>query len=445
MIRPTSAKVLRIAVLCDGRILTERLMDAGTTVRIGSNATNDLVVPNTDFGTSIPLFSPTPAGYALTTLPDMHGKVTVHSEPASVRALVADGATHIRVSTDDRGKLVVGRTTVLFQFVAPPPTAAHLLPGNLDFRPRLFEEDDPIFLGATSLFTGLAAVMLAWVYTSPPPAIVDVIELDPRIGRIIMLPPPLTPEPIVDVDPIAEPVPVVAEVPQEPEIAEVPAQTEGMLPDGRNIADLNRDELQEVVERDPFLIELIAGVGADAGQAVGSLFDPEDDGITDIDAMLENAGGVEVADGRNDSQRRGEGTNNGDVDIDISQMARIPGGTVGPTEAVVVELIGVVDVGDFEPEPDIEDPEAIQTTVRDNRGRMAACYDRILKTNPGLQGRVDIEFYISQGRVAQAQVFADTTHNSAFTGCLTDAVRRIRFPAGTDGQVVFPFVFSPQH
>lgn len=441
MSRPTpTAKVLRIAVLCEGRILTERLIDAHANVRIGTDPLNDLVVASGAFGASTTLFAASAAGYALTTLPTMHGKLTVHAEPASVRALVADGVCSLSLSPADRGKLVVDDITVLFQFVAPPPTAAHLLPGSLDFRPRLLEEDDPIFMGATALFTGLAAVMLGWVYTSPPPPVLDVIELDERIARVFLQAPPVEPAPEAQVDPAAPPEP---QAPVEPEVADVPAPNPGVLPDGRDIADLTDDERAEAVRDNPMLIALIGGLGADAGPAAGGLFGQDDVAIRDIDEAMRGVRSVRVAEGASDGPRSGEGLNNDDVDI--GSLAGVAGGNTEVGEDVTVELVPTVTTLEYVPEPDIDDPEAIQDAVDANHGRFVTCYDRELKNDPTLQGRVDIEFYISQGRVTQAQVFADTTHNSAFTACLTGAIRRIRFPDTTSGEVVFPFIFSARN
>jgi hypothetical protein len=445
MSRPTrTAKVLRIAVLCDGRIVTERLIAADSNVRIGTHHLNDLVLTRDAFGTCTTLFAGSPAGYALTTLPDMHGKVTVHSEPASIRALVADGVTSLSLSQDDRGKLVVGDITVLFQFVAPPPTAAHLLGCSLDFRPRLFEEDDPIFVGATAIFTGLAAVLLGWVYTSPPPPIMDFIELDPRIGRVF-LQAPRQETPLINETPDArlQPAPTAPEEPEEPEIADIPADNDGVLPDGRRLEDLTQDEQRDVVANNPLMIALMHGMGANAGPAAGGLFDDDDHTFRDLDEAMENVTGVQVAEVGGDTVRGGEGIRNDD--IDIGELDGILGGSSELTDDVTVALIPTVTSPEYVPEPDIDDPQAIQDAVEANHGRLVTCYDRELKNDPNLQGRVDIEFFISQGRVTQAQVFADTTHNSAFTACLADAIRRIRFPAGTTGEVVFPFIFSARN
>jgi hypothetical protein len=294
-----------------------------------------------------------------------------------------------------------------------------------------------MFVGATAIFTGLAAVLLAWVYTSPPPAVLDVIELDPRIGRVFLQAPPETPEAVAEVDPVAPAQPAPA--PAEPEIAEVSAETEGVLPDGRSIADLTEDERVEAVRDNPMLIALIGGLGADAGPSADGLFDNEDDTYKDLDFVLDNVTGVQVA-AASDGPRVGEGLNN-DA-IDIGTIAGVAGGNTELTDDVTVALVPTVTSPEYVAEPDIDDPQAIQDAVEANHGRLVACYDRILKNDPNLQGRVDIEFYISQGRVTQAQVFADTTNNSEFTGCLTGAIRRIRFPQGTTGEVVFPFIFS---
>ena len=40
-----------------------------------------------------------------------------------------------------------GGVSVLFQFVVPPPVSVVTPLQQMDFRPRLLEEDDPTFLG----------------------------------------------------------------------------------------------------------------------------------------------------------------------------------------------------------------------------------------------------------------------------------------------------------
>lgn len=93
------------------------------------------------------------------------------------------------------------------------------------------------------------------------------------------------------------------------------------------------------------------------------------------------------------------------------------------------------------------DPAVIQRIVRQNSGRMIACYQDGLRTNPGLQGRVAVQFMIGRdGSVTMSQDSSGSDlSDMAVRQCVAKAFYNISFPEPTGGVVTvnYPLVFSP--
>ena len=80
-----SSKVLRVALVRDGRVVMERLLPHDTDLSIGSDPRNALVVPDTPFGTGTTVMTAEDHGYRVLRTDGMAGKLTVHGEPTVLR------------------------------------------------------------------------------------------------------------------------------------------------------------------------------------------------------------------------------------------------------------------------------------------------------------------------------------------------------------------------
>jgi hypothetical protein len=77
--------------------------------------------------------------------------------------------------------------------------------------------------------------------------------------------------------------------------------------------------------------------------------------------------------------------------------------------------------------------------------RIAACYERALKSNPALAGKLVVRFSIaSAGTVVAVAVDEDTLGAPDVAGCVRGLIARWRFPPPTAApvEVSFPFVFQ---
>jgi hypothetical protein len=86
----------------------------------------------------------------------------------------------------------------------------------------------------------------------------------------------------------------------------------------------------------------------------------------------------------------------------------------------------------------------VSTVVRANAGDLRLCYERELKADPSVAGRVDAEWTIERGRAVGVRVVENTTGNEQLGACVTEAIARWSFPAALEGAVAWPFLFRPR-
>ena len=90
--------------------------------------------------------------------------------------------------------------------------------------------------------------------------------------------------------------------------------------------------------------------------------------------------------------------------------------------------------------------DVIQRIIRQNMGRYRACYESGLRTNPSLEGRVEVRFVIDrQGQVSMAQDGSSDLPNDAVRTCIVRSFYNLSFPSPDNGTVtvVYPMVLTP--
>ena len=89
--------------------------------------------------------------------------------------------------------------------------------------------------------------------------------------------------------------------------------------------------------------------------------------------------------------------------------------------------------------------EDIRRSVHQQMPRVRACYERVLKGEENLRGRLVMAFSIEpDGSVSSAKVANDELGSDKVARCVTHAVGAFRFPAGTEAVAVeYPMVFEP--
>src|SRR6516164_3139157 len=125
MQQSTGPKVLRIGLVASGRILEERIVKQRTSVTVGPSEKSMFVV-QANVPPGFKLFELVGNDYHLNFLDGMTGRVALATGITDLVALKGYAkrvgpAYQIRLTEEARGKIVIGETTFLFQFVAPPP------------------------------------------------------------------------------------------------------------------------------------------------------------------------------------------------------------------------------------------------------------------------------------------------------------------------------------
>lgn len=94
------------------------------------------------------------------------------------------------------------------------------------------------------------------------------------------------------------------------------------------------------------------------------------------------------------------------------------------------------------------DKEGIRRVVRANQREIQACYEKALNQDPGLSGKVVLEWEIGdRGRVGKVRVLNSSLGNRSVENCMMSALKRWTFPEPPPDQiavVAFPFVFMSQ-
>jgi TonB family protein len=84
--------------------------------------------------------------------------------------------------------------------------------------------------------------------------------------------------------------------------------------------------------------------------------------------------------------------------------------------------------------------------IRSRIGAIRACYERELKSDPSLAGRITVQFTIEErGNVTGVSVSENTIGNDEVGQCVARAVQGFRFNPGPEGSSVafsYPFVFE---
>ena len=119
-------RLLRIALVQSGRVVEERIVKQRTSVSIGQSERATFVLPGAP---DLDLFEKTISGYALNFTDAMNGRVVCEDGIKDLptlreRSERVGGGYRFELGSEARGKVAVGDSTFLFQFVEPPPPTA---------------------------------------------------------------------------------------------------------------------------------------------------------------------------------------------------------------------------------------------------------------------------------------------------------------------------------
>jgi hypothetical protein len=346
------------------------------------------------------------------------------------------------VGEGSRGKVVVGDITVLFQFVPAPPESARMV-NRQDFRPKLLDEDDPVFIGTLSVFLAMAAVLLIYVWNTDPVETTSLADTPDRFVSIIQqADKPDTPDDIVeeqkpesmDADPVEK------EADKKPEEKKPEKKPETEAEKAAAQAAQQAKKREDMMKKSKLLAALIGTRGdTKSNGTVEDLFADSDASIGSIQDALQNVDGVGIATSDNMGVKKGGSGSR--ADAKIGDLAKGGGGSAevgaGPSTAVVGKAsLGAIDAGGS------EHAGSIKSVVSKKKGQVQYCYEQRLKENPNIGGRIAISVDIANGRVTAVNISENQTGDKAIESCIKGKVRRWRFGSEVTESIFLPFALS---
>jgi len=203
------------------------------------------------------------------------------------------------------------------------------------------------------------------------------------------------------------------------------------------------------------LLGLLTGTGSAAeGQAVRNLFGDSDKGGgvgDDLDQVLASAGGLK---------------SRGDTELGDGFAANQPRGGRSDSKATIDDLVGELEGGNSQSlsrkgdltieTPEGEEPkgrrsiyrsaDAIQEVLYNHVSAIRYCYERELKRNPSLKGKISVRITVApNGHVKDASIVSSTLNNERVERCILARIRLWKDfkPIDTeDGDVTFRYSYA---
>jgi hypothetical protein len=449
-------KILRIGIIQGGRIVEERLVRKREHITIGQSAKNMFVVPSDALPKHWLLFEVSGNRYVAHFSDGMDARIAVGNEIISLSQLRQTGKIQKRgqswilpLDERSRGKITLGDMTILFQFVTPPPPQPRpQLPASV--RGSIATSIDWFFATVAIVSFLLHLFLVIYLRNVDWPRKPDIEAIPDRFVQMVVKkvePPPevkKTEEAAVPEEAKKEEKKKGAEEEKKPAKRELTDEEKAKLAEEKARADAERRARLAEQIKSTGLLKLL-GAKADGSGSIADVL-----GKGDVDRDQEKAfqgvGGVGVASG-NDQLRgiKTGGSGSGRVATvgGLRGGGSIAGGGTGEA-AGEKKVTGVVK--SEAPAVDGElDPGIVAKEVRSRLGAIKACYERALKRNPNLSGKVVIHWTITAaGTVSGVDIEQDTMGDAEVSSCIKSLIARWRFPAPAGGSVdvSFPFVFQ---
>lgn len=473
MAKDDKAKLLRVGVIQDRRVVEERLLRKHENVSVGSAAKNTFIVPNAALPKSTLLFEARGSSeYALIFEQGMDGRIDLGDDPMTLAELAKGSRTQRRggkfiipLTPRARGKVIVGNVTLLFQFVDAPP----VLP-----RPQLpaaakggitsqLEWPLVYILIASFLVLGGSgtALDLWWRLTGQylqrdykdQDRIYELLNIETR-AEILK-----KDEPKVDdkkdetkTDP-TEVEDTKAEEPPTPEPPKAPVRTpkRDKTPQTAEDRKAARAKLTSKVRNTTFLHALGSSGGDDSGpldtlkngihaERLENAFNDTSSGVT---AATEDGGGFvggpseATKDGSRYKTLSGQDTGGKRIATQTVKTDAKDAGSEIKIRANVRDgsVSGQAGTGQI-------DKSSVARVFSRRKGAIKYCYEKSLKVNPELRGKVTIRFTIGPaGRITDIDVTENSTNDSSVAQCIVSKVKGWKFEPPQGGSVTFSYPF----
>ena len=453
MPEPLKQKILRIGVIRGGKIIEERLIRKRASVSVGTGTRNNIVLPATNAPKSFGLFELRGNDYYLAFTDDMSGRLSVGEKAADLQSLKAQnlvrktGTTyHLKLNEDSRGRVSVGECIILFQFVAPPPEPVR---PQLPVSVRGYWMRNIDWPYSSTLGVTLACMLVLWIWAGQIPVPEEDIGIDDipdRFAKMVM------PDKLMEEDDGEGEGAGEEEAPKpkkKKKEEEDVGDGEGDSEEARAASEAARRARIEKKVSGRGLLKVLGarGGGISSGGAVADVFGEGSVGGSG-DGAFDGIGGLDVATASGQKGQRGMDGAGSAASIEDMGTRGVVGkagkGSRGKREARVVARVSSAALQEFD--SDSRSQNDIKKVIRRRLGGIKHCYEKRLKRNPDLKGKIVVRFVIHPGgKVIEVEVVENTTGDRELGQCIAARVRSVRFPPADGGEtsVVYPFILAP--
>lgn len=413
------ARVLRVGVVRDGRMIEERVV-AGEALTVGPGERADLVVPAGDLSRRHRLLERRGGSWWLAPAPGTRARV---ASSDGVLELTGDSPPH-ELDSDARGKVIIGGTTLLFQIVpAPPVRPRPQLP--LSVMRRETGDWGTTIIAALSflLHFGIMGVLFSdWV----DPVVDEGVVVTGLVDSVRTLPAP----PVETPAKTSSTAPATAAKP-----APSPTHNAGRGKPGRRASGQMSSASAARLQKQLQDIEMqTIGALASNGPATAGVLKDSEVPTNALDAAAKSAAGVGVGDqfhvGSSGAPLRpGEHGSLADIGnshgADHSNTGRVQSVRGPKSEAVV---------GGHTPVGHVKD---VMRVVLNLRPAFHACYRHELEGNPDAQGKVRLTLKIGAGgEVDNVSATRSGNLSSTVVSCMIRHARTAEFDPPTEGSAI---------
>lgn len=442
-------KVLRIGLVSGGRVIEERVIQELTDVTVGPSERSMFVLSSGTLRSGHTLFEWVGDGYVLNFLDGMSGRVALPTGVSDLEVLKGharrghQGAYQVRLAEDSRGKVLVGDTTFLFQFVSPPPVQPRpQLPvavtsgaGGVDWRTTIIAA-----FAFFAHFMAIGAMYSDWL----DPVIDEQVSLAGLIDTIERLPPPPPPEEKPPEE-LVEPT-ETAEVAEEKEPAAKPSGQDT----GSNVSDAAGGPLSQAQtaalsnELAQFSMSTLGALGS-SGPATAGVLQGGDVPTGALDAAAASGAGVGVG---GDLKLGGGGgpvqPGAGSAGLgSIGSTGKTTGGGSGSAQ----EVKGPVGNAQANPSVAAGSVSNAASVVRQMLAGFRRCYQRALDQNPDISGSIRLTLTVGPGGEVSG-VSGGSTGNlpGSVVSCVKGRAQVAQFtpPDGGSAVIDVPITFVKQ-
>jgi hypothetical protein len=455
MSQTSGPKVLRIGLVQGGKVIEERVIKQRTHVTIGPSEKSMFVIPSKSIPSNFRLFELVGNDYAMNFLEGMTGRVALKTGISDLSGLRGQArrvqignvqAYQVVLSEEARGKVVIGETTFLFQFVTPPPPQPKpQLPVSV--RAGLANDIDwtTTIIAAFSFlfhFGAVGSIYSDWM----DPVIDDQVNISQLLESVKQLPPPPPVEEVVESD-------VETESTAEAEAEAAPKPAAKANQPGKGEAGPRMDDTRAAAISDELAaldLQMLAALNS-GGEATQNVLNSGDvpTGLLD-NAAASGAGvsqggvaGLNMSSAGGGVVKPGQAGKGGLASIGNTGKGEGPAGS-GKTEKVKGPKGSVGIGGASVSGGTVSNASAV---VAGMAAGFRRCYNQGLAVDPNMKGSVRITAKIGpNGEVLGASPSGGGGLSGTVIGCVVSRVASAQFapPDGGGATLVIPVTFVSQ-